>query len=149
MTERLSNKCPCDECGKDKRCELSQEACENFIKWEDDCIKKLAEYETAEEEGRLFICPVRPYDDIYIIDQGIIIEASVDCYQVYVDNFYSMEVSYIKPGEEFYTEYDGTQLDMDNFGEIWFLTREEAEKALKEMKKQNAADQRTGNSRAS
>ena len=59
MAERLSDKCPCDKCGKDKRCELSQEACEDYLKWEDDCIKKLAEYETAEEEGRLVVLPVR------------------------------------------------------------------------------------------
>lgn len=99
-----------------------------------DIIDRLAEYEIAENENRLFICPVKPYDDIYIIDQDRIFEASIDCYQFYVDNFYIIEVSYIKQGKEFYTEYDGTQLDMDNLGEVWFLTREEAEKALEKKK---------------
>ena len=66
MTERLSDKCPCDECGKDKKCKLSQEACENFIKWEDDCIKKLAEYEVAEEEGRLLFLPCNPGITLYV-----------------------------------------------------------------------------------
>lgn len=67
MTERLSDKCPCDKCGKDKRCELSQEACEDYLKWEDDCIKKLAEYETAEEEGRLIILPCKPGITLYVL----------------------------------------------------------------------------------
>ena len=55
MTERLSDKCPCDECGKDKKCKLSQEACENFIKWEDDCIKKLAGIRSCGRRGKVVI----------------------------------------------------------------------------------------------
>ena len=64
MAERLSNKCPCDICTKDKKCELSQEACEDYLKWEDSCIKKLAEYETAEDEGRLVYYPRRSRENI-------------------------------------------------------------------------------------
>lgn len=47
--ERLTDKCPCGKCEKDRKCELSQEACEDFLKWENHCMKRLAEYENAEE----------------------------------------------------------------------------------------------------
>lgn len=40
VTERLSANCPCNKCGKDKKCVLAKEACEDFLKWEDNCIKK-------------------------------------------------------------------------------------------------------------
>lgn len=70
MAERLSDKCPCDKYGKDKRCELSQEACEDYLKWEDDCIKKLSEYETAEDEGRLVILPCKIGTIVYAIRQS-------------------------------------------------------------------------------
>lgn len=66
MVERLSNKCPCDKCGKDRKCELAQEACENYLKWEDGCIKKLAEYETAEDEGRLVVLPCSVGDTVWV-----------------------------------------------------------------------------------
>lgn len=70
MTERISNKCPCDMCGKDKKCELSQEACQDYLKWEDDCLEKLAEYETAEEEGRLVVLPCNVGDTVYALRQS-------------------------------------------------------------------------------
>lgn len=131
MTERLTETYPCNKC----KVEFCSRLCYRMTRWAEIAKERLAEYETAEEEGRLFICPVRPYDDIYIIDQGIIIEASVDCYQVYVDNFYSIDASYIKPGEEFYSDYDGVLLNADNLGKVWFLTREKADKVLDKLMK--------------
>ena len=105
MTERLSDKCPCDKCGKDKRCELLQEACEDYLKWEDDCIKKLAEYETAEEDGRLVVLPC---GTVYFIHNKAIRTKSILDLLLW--------------------EIDG----IDKGGEHW-STREKAEKALKEM----------------
>lgn len=67
MVERLSDKCPCDKCTKDRKCEVSQEACKEYLKWEDDCIKKLTEYETIEEEGRLVVLPCNPGITLYTL----------------------------------------------------------------------------------
>ena len=67
MAERLSDKCPCDKCGKDKKCVLAREACENFLKWEDDCFKKLEEYEAAEEEGKLVVLPCKPGITLWVL----------------------------------------------------------------------------------
>ena len=110
MTERLSDKCPCDKCGKDKRCELSQEACEDYLKWEDDCIKKLEEYETAEDEGRLVVLPCEVA--WYIVNKGtpyaMIMPVSINILRL-------IEIR---------------NIDIDG---IYYSTHEKAEKALKEM----------------
>ena len=146
MTERLSNKCPCDKCGKDNRCELSQEACEGYLKWEDDCIKKLAEYETVEEEGRLVALPCKNGMDIVFGEQEL-------CYGIDMDYTENPIREITVHNEERFTWYDGWKtvvlkgvdengLDWEfapeEIGKTVFLTREEAEKALKEMEgKQN------------
>lgn len=106
MTERLSNKCPCDNCGKDRKCEIAQEACEKYLKWEDDCLKKLAEYETVEEEGRLVILPCKIGTIVYAIRQswhGYTIDKKRFSYEM-----------------------------IGKVGRSVFFTCEEAEKALKE-----------------
>lgn len=63
MTERLSDRNPCTNCKADRQignpnrweCECSR--CDKHNNWKNDCVKKLAEYENAEEDGRLYILP--------------------------------------------------------------------------------------------
>ena len=110
VVERLSDKCPCDKCTKDRKCELSQEACEEYLKWEDDCIKKLAEYETAEEEGRLVVLPC---DTVYFIWNK------------------SSGTSHVR-AKSILDLYLHEILGIDKDGKYWSV-KEEAEKALKEM----------------
>lgn len=141
MTERLSNKCPCDKCGKDRKCELAQEACENYFKWEDDCIKKLAEYETAEEEGRLVVLPCKVGDVVYAIE---------DKYYEYLyhKGIQKGHVCRFEYDKEWFAwiHIDGCNKDLQiayktsNFNQTVFLTREEAEKALREMEKDDATN---------
>ena len=63
VTERLSNKNPCNDCkvdrqiGNPNRWQCECDRCSKPYEWKNDCIKKLAEYETAEEEGKLVILP--------------------------------------------------------------------------------------------
>ena len=111
MTERLSDKNPCDSCKMDRQignpnrweCECSR--CDKPNDWKNDCIKKLVEYETAEEEGRLVVLPC---GTVYFIHNKAIRAKSILDLLVW--------------------EIDG----IDKGGEHW-STREEAEKALKEM----------------
>ena len=119
MTERLSNKNPCNDCkvdrqiGNPNRWECECDMCGKPYEWKNDCIKKLAEYETAEEEGRLVVLPCKVGDFVYKI-----------IYQR--DNFDDRSYRIV-------TEVR-FRLDMiDDIGKTIFLTREEAEKALKEM----------------
>ena len=130
MTERLSNKCPCDECGKDKRCELSQEACEDYLKWEDDCIKKLAEYETAEEEGRLMVLPCKVGDALFCFSRRKIYPFKVRCIRIYEER---VEIELRYAGDEENLKFWHITIMEQDVGSKLFLTREEAGKALKEM----------------
>lgn len=76
MTERLSNKNPCNDCkvdrqiGNPNRWECECDRCDKPNGWKNDCIKKLAEYETAEEEGRLVILPCKIGTIVYAIRQS-------------------------------------------------------------------------------
>ena len=74
-------------------------------------IDKLAEYETAEEEGRLVVLPCKVGTRVYEI------------YQFCGYGAWEIEEHKIKLE------------DLDKIGKTVFPTREEAEKALKEMKK--------------
>ena len=72
VTERLSDKNPCNSCKVDRQignpsrweCECSR--CDKPNDWKNECVKKLAEYETAEEEGRLLFLPCNPGITLYI-----------------------------------------------------------------------------------
>ena len=104
-------------------------------------LEKLAEYETAEDEGRLVVLPCKNWLDIVFGEQEL---------------FYGIDMDYIESpireiavhNEERFTWYDGWKtvvlkgvdengLDWEftpeEIGKTVFLTRGEAEKALKEM----------------
>ena len=147
MVERLSDKCPCDKCTKDRKCELSQEACEEYLKWEDDCIKKLAEYEIAEEEGKFLVLPCKVGDTVWVITHPFNVFDDFDFYEDAHDEIYESYVSsitlyensnqyriYAKETRQFIKAY----FRECDFGKSIFLNREEAESALEEMKKSNA-----------
>ena len=100
-----------------------------------EAIDKLAEYETAEEEERLVVLPCKPWDKVYqlfvtdLIDKKLIykiFQAKVT--KITIDRFRTI-FSFETLDENKYK----SDLTMESFGETVFLTREEAEKALKEM----------------
>lgn len=80
---------------------------------------KLAEYEDLEEQGKLLKLPCAVGDTVYTIysdeDSSFIEESKVE------------EVSTHR------VWIDSTYFDYDDFGKTVFLTREEAEAALKEL----------------
>ena len=101
-----------------------------------EAIDKLAEYETAEDEGRLIILPKCSIGDtVYIpIDfQNKIYTGTVDGFE-YSPRRNKWVVKIITDdGEKCYEAFD-------DFGKTSFLDAEDAAKALKEMKKSNAAN---------
>lgn len=140
MTERLIDKNPCNDCKLYSPC---TGPCGKWHEWNRNVLQKLAEYETAEEEGRLVVLPCKNWLDIVFGEQEL---------------FYGIDMDYIeKPireitvhNEERFTWYDGWKtlvLDgVDENGLDWefapeeigktvFLTYEEAEKALEEIEK--------------
>ena len=106
-----------------------------------EAIDKLAEYETAEDEGRLVVLPCKNWLDIVFGEQEL---------------FYGIDMDYIENpireitvhNEERFTWYDGWktvvlkgvdengldwEFSPEEIGKTVFLTIEEAEKALREM----------------
>lgn len=116
VTERLTEIYPCNKCNV----EFCSRQCYSMTRWAEKAKEKLAEYETAEEEGRLVMLPCKVGDFVYKI-----------IYQR--DNFDDRSYRIV-------TEVR-FRLDMiDDIGKTIFLTREEAEKALKESEIGNETD---------
>ena len=116
MAERLSDKNPCTNCKADRqignpnRWECECDRCDKPNDWKNECVKKLAEYEIAEEEGRLVVLPCEVA--WYIVNKGtpyaMIMPVSINILRL-------IEIR---------------NIDIDG---IYYSTHEKAEKALKEM----------------
>lgn len=138
MTERLvTNKgqcVACISCIEESNCKVECGAI-------DDCLDKLAEYETAYEEGRLMILPCKLGDVVYEIhsrytyctpyrerfDESSCCGCEEEC-----DSHKEYEIIETKMCT---LEIIAYNIRLGNFGKTVFLTREEAEKALEDMKK--------------
>lgn len=99
------------------------------------CIKKLAEYETAEDEGRLVVLPCKPWDKVYALFIIDVIDKK-PIYKIFQTKVTKITIDRFRVLFSFETldqnKYN-SERTMEAFGETVFLTREEAEKALKEM----------------
>ncbi len=92
MTERLSNKNPCNDCkvdrqiGNPNRWQCECDRCDKPNDWKNDCVKKLAEYEAAEEDGLLKVLPCKVGDTLFVItpDSPIGIETT-KCIRLSID----------------------------------------------------------------
>lgn len=93
-----------------------------------DIIDKLAEYENAEEEGRLVVLPRKVGDVLYKPTRSFISEYKIRFIEVSSCNCLFLHTNVIKGIND-----TGELFKEDDIGKIVFLTREEAEKALKEM----------------
>ena len=100
-----------------------------------DIIDKLAEYETAEEEGRLVVLPCKPWDKVYALFIVDVIDKK-PIYKIFQAKVTKITIDRFRVLFSFKTldenKYN-SETTMEAFGETVFLTREEAEKALKEM----------------
>ena len=137
MTERLSNKNPCNDCkvdrqiGNPNRWECECDRCDKPNDWKSECVKKLSEYETAEEEGRLVVLPCKVGQDLFGIYNRTIIDGYADGYLLEKTSVHSDADHWIWLQDKNSKNY--WKVSFDEIGKTVFLTREEAEKALKEM----------------
>ena len=99
-------------------------------------LRRLAEYEEAEEQGLLLRLPCKVGDDIYAIPSEVNYRLNKSfgakglnaiCRQV-VDHIEFNSYGYLVSTNEGMTVHR-----QEAFGETWFLTRDEAEQRLKEM----------------
>lgn len=99
--------------------------------------EKLGRYEDAEEQGLLLRLPCKIGDDIFVIPSEVNYRLNKSfgakglnkvCRQV-VDHIEFNSYGYLVSTNEGMTVHS-----QEAFGETWFLTREEAEQALEDMK---------------
>ena len=88
-------------------------------------LRRLAEYEEAEEQGLLLRSPIKVGDTVYVLCKNIVTEK-----QVY-DVQYRGGITYQK-GQRWYVNIGGVAYYEMDFGKTVFLTQEEAEQKLKE-----------------
>lgn len=112
---------PCCGGGKciDNNCNLVNEVC-----------KKLAEYEQLEEQGLLVKLPCKVGDTVYVPTMNFVSELRIIMIAVHMYGAYFRWT--LNSG--IYPKLDG--FSRSELGKTVFLTREEAEKKLEEMKKE-------------
>ena len=111
--------------------------------WDEGNFKvaeKLAAYEDLEEQGLLVRLPCKVGDDVYIIPSPPICGLNIFYGCENVNRVYHQHIESITfAGSHWYAtgrnEYKEKVLNDTAFGTTWFLTREEAENKLEEMKK--------------
>lgn len=128
MTERLSDKNPCNDCKLYSPC---TGPCDKWCEWNSSVLSKLSVYETAEDEGRLVILPkCNIGDTVYLpIDfQNKIYTGEIEGFE-----YAKMRNTWVV---KIRTDDEGICYEaFDDFGKTFFLDVENAAKMLKEMKK--------------
>ena len=97
-------------------------------------LEKLAEYETAEEEGRLVVLPCKVGDILFCFSRGEIYPFKVRCIRIYEER---AEIELWYAGDEENLKFWHITIMEQDVGYKFFFTREEAEKALKEMEEKH------------
>ena len=112
------------ECGE--YCDSCSQGAGN-CKTVENMIKKLADYEDLEEQGLLVRLPCKIGDDLYCIVNGEVKKLKVHSFGVPDFEITDIEFKYV----------DGFKIVrfVGELGKTVFITREEAEKKLEEMKK--------------
>lgn len=109
------------------------------VKWENnrhEVLQKLAEYEDLEEQGKLLKLPCAVGDTVYVIPSEVNYKLNIinECSEN--NRVYEQVVNRIEISNTGYllTTCDGMASVVDTlYKKTWFLTREEAEAALKEL----------------
>lgn len=117
-----------------------QESCDNCPLYE--VMRKLADYEDAEEQGLLLRLPCKVGDTVYFTDRKY--DRENRTFIPFVHNGYVKAIKFSARPTKITIEYEdlddrhgrckGHDIHASNIGKTVFLTREEAEKALEEMK---------------
>lgn len=127
MTERLTEIYPCNKCNV----EFCSRQCYSMTRWAEKAKEKLSEYETAEKEGRLVVLPCKVGDTVWMVHQRLTSTVNNVISKMTVTELRGNRLNpiwFVIDGE-----YGRTSFHPSEIGKTVFLTREEAEKALKEM----------------
>lgn len=92
-----------------------------------DHLNKLVK---ADKEGRCVVLPCKLYDKIFFIENEQIKELEVESFHQWSSGHWKLQANTNKK----YEHWKGYEIDFNGIGKTIFLTREEAEQALKEGK---------------
>ena len=95
-----------------------------------DAIDKLAEYETAEEEGRLVVIPYKIGMTLFLPRRREVLPFKVVGTRIYTNR---TEIDLVYCGNNECYKFLSTHPTIEYIEREYYKTREEAEKALKEM----------------
>lgn len=112
-----------------KECNEVDGYCSFGCKWEEEAWSKLAHYEDLEEQGRLIELPCAVGDTVYRAILGKVYEYTVGSFLVDENGAWGMSIFFEQEEKKF-----AANMDCDNLGKTVFLTKEEAEAKLAEMK---------------
>lgn len=124
MAERLTVSGATTQRDIDRLLELSNE--NQFGR--NEAYYKLQHYEDLEEQGRLIELPCKIGDTVYSFSFNIVYPFTVNGFEI---NKYEVEFKGSYCGEEKSLEYWSIHFPVSKIGKAVFLTREEAEAALK------------------
>lgn len=97
-------------------------------------IDRLAEFEDELENGTLLKLPCKLGDTAYWVGEYSEKEAVIEETNCYMEEFRVVGVGIDINNELFLIDEYGDEMDFDSLGENLFLTREEAEKRLEELR---------------
>lgn len=136
------SKCNVEMICRNEDCFTDEEHCPHLNV--DNCrcfqniLKKLAEYEDLEEQGKILKLPCKVGDTVYVIPSEVNYRLNIANGMKKHNRVYEQPVSRIEflPGGYVLSTCDGMDRVSDRFFNItWFLTKKEAEEALKKMER--------------
>lgn len=137
--ERLTKR-ELDETTKTVLCYYNDTDCNDgcmngMCKWNDKALLKLKEYEDAEEQGLLLRLPCKPKSIVYWLNPSFA-EKKNKPFKCEIDEFIFDDDCYaiLNGLESGYMLRRFRAIKICDFGKIVFLTKEEAEKKLAEIK---------------
>ena len=90
-------------------------------------VERLRELWFADKDGRCVVLPCKLHDKIFYIDNGVIRETEAESFHNWTSGRWKVSAH----TDRMYDRWKGYEIDFSGIGEIAFLTRAEAEAALK------------------
>ena len=94
-------------------------------------LEEIQTYRDAEEQGLLLRLPCKVGDTVWWLNGKFLMECEIESFVVDEDGISFAHIRYLH--DKKHNRYYGHNLDIEKLGIIWFLTKEEAEHALKQM----------------
>lgn len=127
MIKRRDNKVIRVDLTKAKESVMSRLAAIEDILGDEYDLDRLRELAQADREGRCVVLPVKLHDKLYYVDKEQVRETEVESIHNWISGRWKLSTHTDRQS----THWIGYEVDFDGIGKTVFLTREEAEAALR------------------